>query len=132
MPNLVGVEWWIHSRPLTEKMHFHFDRDEILWERDNIMVHPTISSILYVTDTGGATLILDQKYDPVSGGFAPPHPDTGFVMETSENCFVMFPGELFHGVLPAGRVSQRLPDVDVDDDAPDEHNGMFVCSLSFP
>eukprot|EP00959_Pyramimonas_sp_CCMP1952_P389263 8156292-Pyramimonas_sp.AAC.1 len=76
--NLVGVEWWVHSRRLTDKMHFHFDRDEILWEDENVMVHPDVSSIFYLTDTGGATLIVDQRYDSNTKGLAPPLPERGF------------------------------------------------------
>ena len=65
-------------------MHFHFDRDEMLWENDKVMAHPTVSSIFYLTNTGGATLIVDQRYDSDTEGLAPPHPERGFVMETSE------------------------------------------------
>mmetsp|Transcript_29501 Transcript_29501/g.75754 ORF Transcript_29501/g.75754 Transcript_29501/m.75754 type:complete len:298 (+) Transcript_29501:422-1315(+) len=119
LPGLRGVEWWVHSRAPTEKMHFHFDRDEFLWEHQRVMKHPTVSSVLYVTDAGGPTLVLDQRHDG-DGGLAPAAPLHGYVYEPDANSFATFSGDLLHGVLPSGRIQRRLPDADVADDRTEE------------
>lgn len=103
--SICGFEWWTHTRPIKANLghNLHFDTDESLLAQDGRVTHPILSSILYLTggsktmearSPGGATIILDQT----------PHST-----EVSEHCwqgnpvdnsFLIFPGNLLHGVLP--------------------------------
>lgn len=96
----VGAEWWFRATTTDTGFPFHFDRDEGI--RGSI-VSPDLASILYLSNAGGPTVILDatpSRRSAPSGGIAV-HPRPGR--------FGMFPGALLHGVLP-GR-SGRWPRV---------------------
>lgn len=87
----VGAEWWFRATTTDTGFPFHFDRDEGI--RRSI-VSPDLASILYLSNAGGPTVILDAtpaRRSPPNAGLAV-HPRPGR--------FAMFPGTLLHGVLP--------------------------------
>ena len=93
-----GAEYWGRIQPANTGFNFHFDRDEAVKHR---VVSPLLSSILYLSDVGGPTLILDgsptTKHAPKRGLGVFPRPGR----------FAIFPGEFSHGVQPGE--SSRWP-----------------------
>ena len=95
---ICGFEWWVHTRPIEANLghNLHFDTDESLLAQEGKITHPILSSVLYLTGgtSGGATIVLDQT------------PDSELDAEQCwrsvpvDNSFLVFPGELLHGVLP--------------------------------
>lgn len=92
----VGAEWWFRATSTDADFPFHFDRDEGIRSR---IVSPTVASILYLSNTGGPTLILDATPSRVAA------PRAGLAVHPRAGRFVMFPGALLHGVVP-GRPSR--------------------------
>lgn len=105
IPGFTGVEWWVHKRKVGEEyMRFHFDKDEGEWASNAKMKHPVISSVFYITQAGGATLIVSQEANPTMTRLLPARPLGGFESSPRENSLLVFPGSLLHGVLPATNI----------------------------
>lgn len=113
--DICGLEWWVHSRPAGGKMHFHFDRDEGLWEEENLMRHPVLSSVLYISDIGGPTLIVHQQCDQTHTSLIPGEPEGGTLFEVDPNCWATFDGSLLHGVCNTAQCERRCRDLELDD-----------------
>jgi hypothetical protein len=86
-----GAEYWFRVQAANTGFHFHFDRDESVADH---VVSPTMSSILYLSDAGGPTLIVD------AGPSRTRAPKRGVGIFPRRRRFATFPGELFHGVWP--------------------------------
>jgi hypothetical protein len=121
---IVGYEWWVHTRAMTANLghNLHFDTDEALLRRDGTVSHPCISSVLYLTGggennnnnrqqddddddpnkstghhspyQGGPTIVLDQTPDSTTNA------ERAWYCHPINNSFMIFPGNLLHGVLP--------------------------------
>jgi hypothetical protein len=106
---LVGCEWWVQRVRPDAGLAFHFDKDECAAadDRGSELVHPSLSSVLYLSRTGGATVVLPQRVVPddeaprgvIMVTDAPGEVD---VVVPSPNTFLAFQGDLLHGVLPVG------------------------------
>ena len=63
---IAGAEVWVQLRkpPPAEEasLHFHYDKDEAIAQMTGELHHPELSSILYLTDAGGPTMIVNQVY----------------------------------------------------------------------
>jgi len=92
----VGAEWWLRATTTDTGFPFHFDRDEGI--RSSI-VSPDLASILYLSNAGGPTVILNATPSRISA------PNAGIAVHPRLGRFAMFPGTLLHGVLP-GRPSR--------------------------
>jgi hypothetical protein len=92
----IGAEWWFRSTTTDTGFPFHFDRDEGI--RSSI-VSPDLATILYLSNAGGPTVILDATPSRTSA------PSAGIAVHPRPGRFGMFPGTLLHGVLP-GRPSR--------------------------
>lgn len=88
---LVGAEWWFRATTTDAGFPFHFDRDEGI--RSSI-VSPDLASILYLSNAGGPTVILDATPSRRAA------PSAGIAVYPRPGRFGMFPGTLLHGVLP--------------------------------
>jgi hypothetical protein len=88
----IGAEWWFRATTTDTGCPFHFDRDEGV--RSSI-VSPGLASILYLSNAGGPTVILDSTPSRRSA------PSAGIAVYPRPGRFGMFPGTLLHGVLPA-------------------------------
>ena len=53
----MGAEWWLS---LGAAKSFHIDKDEDKYEQEGIVVTPALNSILYLSDVGAPTVILNQ------------------------------------------------------------------------
>jgi hypothetical protein len=87
----VGAEWWFRATTTDTGFPFHFDRDEGI--RSSI-VAPDLASILYLSNAGGPTVILDATPSRRTA------PNAGIAVHPRPGRFGMFPGTLLHGVLP--------------------------------
>ena len=96
---IVGAEWWTHTRPISANLGhpLHFDTDEVLLRKEKTVSHPIVSSVLYLTGSGGgggSTVVFDQT--PESTEVA----KQAWISQPVDNAFMVFPGNLLHGVLP--------------------------------
>jgi hypothetical protein len=88
---LVGAEWWFRATTTDTGFPFHFDRDEGI--RSSI-VSPDLASILYLSNAGGPTVIVDATPSRIAA------PKRAIAVRPRPGRFAMFPGTLLHGVLP--------------------------------
>jgi hypothetical protein len=105
--NIVGYEWWVHTRPIAHHLghNLHFDTDEAHLLTEGEATHPVVSSVLYLTGSssgGGSTIILEQTPDSETTA------NRAWVSAPKDNSLMVFPGNLLHGVLPC----QGLPSHD--------------------
>lgn len=98
-----GAEWWIRVRPCNEFKGLHFDKDESLFEKEKLYRYPEFASIFYVDEQGGETVVLDQRKDGISHKLVPEAPTSGVLIKPKPNSFAIFPGNLYHGVLPTSQ-----------------------------
>lgn len=87
-----GAEVWWRAQRTNSARPFHFDRDESI--SDHVR-SPIVSSILYLSDVGGATIIVDAEAESIRP------PSRAVAVTPRAGRFVTFPGELFHGVMAA-------------------------------
>lgn len=102
-----GVEWWVRLRPADVPMGFHFDKDESLIRLTGRMRHPAYSSVLYLTDAGGPTIVVDQSVSSDGRKLRPPKAVLGVLSEPRRNGFLVFPGQLRHAVVAGERLDQH-------------------------
>ena len=117
---IVGAEWWPHTRPIQANLghQLHFDTDEALLEQEGKITHPILSSVLYLTgnnanenidaNPAGATVIFKQTSD--SNQVA----EAAWKSFPQNNSFIVFPGNLLHGVLPCPGEGYETKDTAVD------------------
>jgi len=111
--SIIGVEWWFSVMHINKTPQWllpcHFDRADIS-ERDPAKIlHPAISSVLFLNSVPyGELVVTDQPMrDPKTGKDRQPQ-NMHFVLP-DVNRYVMFPGDLYHGVI--GRMwRDELPD----------------------
>jgi hypothetical protein len=97
-----GAEWWIGRSHTTRiPLEFHFDQDV----RGRLRSHPRLSSVFFFNPVRGGQLAVT---DQVPGSGAPTRLET---VAPRRNRYVVFAGNLLHGVLDArGRSpGRRLP-----------------------
>ena len=100
---IAGVELWAQRRPASSAMHLHFDVDEEHARHtsaDEPLRCPATSVILYISDAGGPTLLLEQRPRDAWRASVSCHacwPRAGQLMA--------FPGDWLHGVVPADGAS---------------------------
>ena len=107
-PATSGAEWWAQVRTggnRQEGIEFHWDCDEFAADAHGVHVHPNLSTVLYLSDVGAPTLVLDAPsprspaaavvaetcYGPVGGG-AISWPRLGKLF--------CFDGSKLHGAVP--------------------------------
>ncbi len=86
-----GAEWWFRVQPPDSGFPMHFDRDEA---RKDHLITPAVASILYLSDEGLPTAILNQEANQ-----AAPEELTAVPIFPKLGRFAIFPGALMHGVL---------------------------------
>lgn len=86
--NFVGMEWWTQVKNTSDDITFHYDKDEGLCSRKSKYVFPLKSTITYLTDIGGPTVIFsDENYNK------------GHLSYPKINKHVQFKGSSLHGVM---------------------------------
>ncbi len=105
---VVGVEWWLSRMRTTDvRVDFHRDRDEKLALAGGPLIHPRVSSVLFLNRVKGGLLAVTEE-DPCEDNpsKAPEKLDLELAAP-SPNRFVVFRGNLTHGVLDA---NNQVPD----------------------
>ncbi|CAE8676821.1 unnamed protein product, partial [Polarella glacialis] len=92
--DFVGIEWWCKNQSARLGAHFHYDSAL----QDGGLARPAYSSVLYLSDAGGPTVVLDQVADLHSAKW-PEVPQEGHVVMPRASRYMVFPGELRHGCM---------------------------------
>src|SRR5438105_6915315 len=99
-PKCIGMEWWLGRLKFGEALPFHTDRDRSLRQLTGEIVHPLWSSILYLNRfPSSPTMVLDQILAPDGRSWIPPKAEFGRTLEAIPNHYVVFTGNLRHGVV---------------------------------
>src|SRR6266446_481252 len=99
-PKCLGMEWWLGRLKFGEALPFHTDRDRSLRHLTGQIAHPLWSSILYLNRfPSSPTVVLDQVLSPDGKSWVPPKVDSGVSLEAIPNHYVVFRGDLRHGVV---------------------------------
>lgn len=91
------VEVWAHCKPPTSGHQLHFDTDN---EGNSEPKHPILTAVVYLTETGGPTLITEQVAGDTKLA------ESGYVCWPSRARIGIFAGNVIHGVLPARHTSK--------------------------
>jgi len=103
-PTCMGMEWWLGRLKLGESLPFHTDRDRSLRKLTGQIAHPLWSSILYLNRfPGSPTIVYDQVLAPDGHSWIPPQPSAGKSLDAIPNHYVVFQGDLRHGVVANGK-----------------------------
>lgn len=113
---VAGVEWWLsRMRTSDVQVDFHRDRDEVLVARTGTVVHPALSSVLFLNRCrGGLLAVLEAEPNEANPACVPDHFDADLV-RPRPNRLAIFPGDATHGVLdangeiPHGRLREPTP-----------------------
>ncbi|CAE7217732.1 unnamed protein product, partial [Symbiodinium natans] len=100
----LGIEWWCRNQAAQMGAHFHYDTAISGCEGGAAsaeLIRPTFSSVLYLGDVGGPTVVLDQVASSQSK-LCPRLPGMAWTVATSPNRWLVFPGTLFHGAASFG------------------------------
>lgn len=99
-PECIGMEWWLGRLRRGESLPFHTDRDRSLRKETGQIVHPLWSSILYLNRfPASPTIVLDQVLGPDGKSWIPPKAECGRTLDAIPNQYVVFRGDLRHGVV---------------------------------
>ncbi|GMH77473.1 hypothetical protein TrST_g9214 [Triparma strigata] len=89
------IELWSHLRPPLSSHQFHFDTAH---EGARGIHNPLCSSVTYLTDSGGPTIVTSQK-------ITSKRPEkSAYVSKPKTGRTVIFDGQTFHGVIPGNEV----------------------------
>ncbi len=107
---VVGAEWWVQHRRIDRPLYFHLDTD--VGRHETRVRCPSLSSILFLSDTGGPTCILGQR--PTESRWtgklqlSPAEATEADVVFPKAGRYVLFKGDLLHGVLPPPPSSEKV------------------------
>ncbi|CAL5228450.1 g11587 [Coccomyxa viridis] len=96
MSRVEVAEWWAHKRAATDAHQLHFDLDETRIGSGSAkykLRHPAYSTVLYLSDCGGPTVVLNQTASSAPAQDA-------WLCWPRENQLLCFPGNFLHGVIP--------------------------------
>ena len=104
-----GAEWWAQVRDggqQQEGIEFHWDVDEHFCDGSGVHVHPTLSTVTYLTSVGAPTLILNTRGTPASAATsevaAKVHGpiSSGGLSYPRVGKHIVFDGSRLHGAVP--------------------------------
>lgn len=103
----IGMEWWLGRLKYGKSLPFHTDRDRSLQKQTGQITHPLWASILYLNSfPSSPTVILDQVLSPDGKSWVPPNVDSGVSLDAVPNHYVVFRGDLRHGVVANGSAQE--------------------------
>ena len=104
-----GVEWWLGRLGSGQKLRYHFDRDMTIQKKTGRLVHPVYASVLYLNSFASSpTVVLNQVPTPDGKSKHPPKPTARRSIDAVSNRYIVFPGNLRHGVMP-GKQPLQMP-----------------------
>merc|ERR1712224_43482 len=86
---LVGIEWWPRIQSAATGVNLHNDRDVVTDSGDGVC--PRFSSVLYLGDTGGPTVVLNQTMG-AGDVLMPVLPGSGIFVFPEKGFFAVFEG----------------------------------------
>jgi hypothetical protein len=99
-PACIGMEWWLGRLKFGESLPFHIDEDRSLRKQTKQIAHPLWASILYLNHfPSSPTVVLDQVLSADGNSYEPPETDCGATLDAIPNNYVVFQGNLRHGVV---------------------------------
>lgn len=108
LPKYQGAEWWTGYRKPHESLHYHVDRDESLFKEQKITVPPLLSTVFYITASGGPTFIPNDFIHRATGKISRAPVTSSLKVFPKPNKFLIFNGNLFHSVLPGKTADEQL------------------------
>ncbi|MGI9264869.1 MAG: hypothetical protein ACR2QU_08060 [Gammaproteobacteria bacterium] len=115
-----GLEWWLGRLGQGERLRLHFDRDMTLRKKTGEFVHPVFASVFYLNSfPASPTVILGQTPSPDGKTRVPEKPKFRKSVEAVSNRYVVFPGNLRHGVLPDSGSADGLHSAADDNSIPE-------------
>ena len=111
-PQRSGAEWWAQVRDggqQQEGIEFHWDVDEHfcdLPDGGGVHVHPTLSTVTYLSGVGAPTLVLHTRGTPASAAAAEVAKaahgavPSGALSYPRQAKHIVFDGALLHGAVP--------------------------------
>ena len=109
-PRCIGVEWWLGRLPYGKSLSMHFDRDLTLEKQTGEVVHPLWASILYLNRfPSSPTVVLDQVPSRDHQSLVPPQARYGRTIDPVPNHYVVYRGNLYHGVVANGNGDGHKP-----------------------
>lgn len=104
----IGTEWWVGRLRYGKKLALHFDRDLSHSQATGQLVHPVLSSVYYLNRFDSSpTLLLDQIPGDDGRSKVPHTARLSTSVAAIANNYVVFPGNLRHGVIPDRNKLQR-------------------------
>ncbi|MGQ0507763.1 MAG: hypothetical protein ACT4TC_20870 [Myxococcaceae bacterium] len=99
---VIGVEWWLSRMRTTDvRVDFHQDRDEKLALATGKLLHPKLTSVLFLNRAKGGLLAVTDSPPCEENPSKAPN-DLDFELAAPKpNRLVAFEGRLTHGVLDA-------------------------------
>ena len=103
--SLRSCEWWVHQRAAGRGFghELHYDLEEQTMETCGRVLHPAVSSVVYLSDGGDPTVVLDETLD------APLSATRAYIAHPRSRSFFTFRGDLLHGVLPGPFAHKQAP-----------------------
>jgi len=96
-----GAEWWVGRLRHGKKLALHFDRDLSHSHKTGQLRHPVLSSVYYLNRSDSSpTLVLDQIPGADGRSKVPNPARLSTSVAAIANNYVVFPGNLRHGVIP--------------------------------
>ena len=118
-PSCIGMEWWLGRLKYGKSLNFHTDRDRSLQKKTGQIVHPLWASILYLNRfPSSPTVILDQVLSPDGKSWIPPKADSGRSLDAVPNHYVVFRGDLRHGVVASGATAEKASEIEQTEKPP--------------
>jgi hypothetical protein len=128
-PACIGMEWWLGRLKFGESLPFHMDDDRSLRKLTKQIVHPLWASILYLNHfPSSPTVVLDQVLSADGNSYVPPETDCGATLDAIPNNYVVFQGNLRHGVV-ANVEEARLSDEAASPAKPEESEELRLTLL---
>ncbi|CAE7373090.1 unnamed protein product [Symbiodinium sp. CCMP2456] len=104
-PARSGAEWWAQVRQSghhEEGIQFHWDTDEVAVERHDVNVHPHLSTVTYLSESGAPTLVLacrNSRRPSLTSAYGPIH--EGALSWPKLWKHLVFDGQFLHGTVPS-------------------------------
>jgi len=111
-PSCIGMEWWVGRLKRGKKLSFHFDRDLSLSRTTGESVFPMLSSVFYLNQfESSPTVLLDQVPGQDGQSKIPEKVKASASFTAIPNHYLVFPGNLRHGVIPdVAKLDRDNPD----------------------
>ena len=94
-----GAEWWTLVLDAGDDVGLHWDRDYEMESSAEILVHPHLSTVTYLTDIGGPTVVLGcispMESHALRGVVGPV--DEAFLSRPAQGKHISFDGRMLHG-----------------------------------